>query len=300
MKHKINHTKSFYIYHHKIPKKSISVLRLHQLQEWVWTVELPQSIASIWSWTDLIVRDQISSVRKKQMHGGRRALSRLSSTYRVSAIKSVPSPSPRGCNRATLLDLDAAMRTARPWRDACATQSRSSGASNDVRASTWFGRVPRHIAWWKCLRHHVVVGVGHGPSLSLSLFSSLSLLRERPLSPDPSSLAARSLTFSPPTPSRRTHAAATRAAPMTLSRLPLLLLARTYSGVRDTKGNSNGRSSISMTSGIPTARVNRLHVGCFSQPIHHQWDPFFSYFLFFLFQSRGEFNPQDRRNVKWD
>lgn len=106
------------LYHHKIPRKSISVLRLHQLQKRVRTVEIPQSITSIWSWTDLIVRDQISSARKKQMHGGRRALSRLSSTYRVSAIKSVPSPSPRGRNRATLLDLDAAMRTAQRGRDA--------------------------------------------------------------------------------------------------------------------------------------------------------------------------------------
>lgn len=72
-------------------------------------------------------------------------------------------------------------------------------------------------------------------------FLSLPLSRTPALSrPSPrSSLAARSLAraLSPPTPSDRTHAAATRAAPMTLPRLPLLLLARTYSAARVTRGN---------------------------------------------------------------
>lgn len=108
-------------------------------------------------------------------------------------------------------------------------------------------------------------------SLSLSLSHPPSLLHAGSLPPPPLSRLARSLALSPPTPSRRTHAAATRAAPMTLPRLPLLLLARTYSRVRDTRRNCNGRSSISVTSTLGERRdpvhtnVHTSHRSCFSQ-----------------------------------
>jgi len=164
-----------------------------------------------------------------------RLLSCLKLIYRVDATIDRPSPLPRGYNRATLFDLDAAMRsnsTAWSRSDACAARTSFSGASNDV--STW---IPKHTAWWKCLWYHVVVEIGHGPSLSflsLSLSLSLSHALSCPL------FSHGSLACSPPTPSHQIHAAATRAAPMILPRLLLLFLARIYSRIQNTRINCNG------------------------------------------------------------
>jgi len=150
------------------------------------SVELIQSLAPV----DSIVnrsRRQISSLRA----GSDASFpSSPSSTYRVGAIRSVPSPSPRGCNRATLLDLDAAMRTVRRGRDA-----------THARRGPFFGSVERRIHVVRPgTETHCMMKVSSAPRGRWGRTWSLSLplLHARSLPPPP--LAARSLARSRPLP----------------------------------------------------------------------------------------------------
>lgn len=226
------------------------------------------------------------------------------SIQRISAIRSVSSLSPRGCNRATLLDLDAAIRTERRMRGAGmflgSVERRyppRGSAGSEARCMMKVSSAPRG-RWgrtWSLLSP---------PSLSLSFPPCPALALSHPL------LSRGSLSLSPHSFSLDTRCR--NAAPMTLPRLPLLLLARTYSRVRDTRGTATVRHRCRHLGDFDPRYAP---TGAFSRSLHrrlnstrpHRGIVCFSdfanvrrYSLFPGVGSRGEINLGDRQSIGRD